>query len=281
MFVGAFLNTDLNSATVTPLTRRIPNLLHFLLFLALTVFALLVAEVIVLALAHPSPLVSGLIDQKTQLIANGLTYVLALGGATFLFPALWKTGFLDGIRWNAAAARWPWIFFGLLLGFVSQGISNLLPAPNKMPIEEVFHNHALIWLLVIFGTLLAPLFEEILFRGFLLLGIAIAVDYMQLSRHGDPAETLHTWRMSETYSTPALWIASLIVSALFALIHAPQLGGNWAAVGLLAVVSLIFCYLRVRFHSVALTTLIHATYNFSVFASIFVATGGFRHLDRL
>jgi membrane protease YdiL (CAAX protease family) len=51
-------------------------------------------------------------------------------------------------------------------------------------------------------------------------------------------------------------------------------------VGLLAGVSLVLCWVRVRYDSVAASTVCHACYNLSVFLTIFVGTGGFRHLDR-
>jgi len=52
-------------------------------------------------------------------------------------------------------------------------------------------------------------------------------------------------------------------------------------VNVLAVVSLILCFVRIRTNSVAASTLVHATYNLSVFVSIFIATSGFHHLERL
>ena len=150
--------------------------------------------------------------------------------------------------------------------------------------EQFFHNPATIWLLVAFGTLLAPLFEEILFRGFLLPAIAIAVDWLRLPRHPalDPSEALShldTWRASESFSVPALLVASILTSLFFALIHAPQLGYTWPAIALLAAVSLVLCYVRLRTRSVAASTFIHASYNFSVFITLFITTGGFRHLE--
>ena len=55
----------------------------------------------------------------------------------------------------------------------------------------------------------------------------------------------------------------------------------WAVLGVLFVVSLAFSYVRIATHSVACSTLMHATYNFTIFAVLFVASGGFRHLDKL
>ena len=38
---------------------------------------------------------------------------------------------------------------------------------------------------------------------------------------------------------------------------------------------------RVKWHSLAASALVHACYNGTIFALIFVATSGFRHLDKL
>jgi membrane protease YdiL (CAAX protease family) len=47
------------------------------------------------------------------------------------------------------------------------------------------------------------------------------------------------------------------------------------------VVSLVLCAVRIRTGSVAASAFVHSCYNLSVFVSLFVATGGFRHLDKM
>lgn len=266
-----------------PEPRRLPNLFHFFLLLVFTLAALIPAEALVLAIARPHPLVAGFLDQKLQLFANALTYLIALASAYFLLPFLWHRRPLAAIEWNARNATPLLALLGLVLGWIFQFITRFLPTPKKMPIEEIFHNPHAIWLLVAFGTLLAPLFEEVLFRGFLLPALAIAVDWARLPRPTDPLEALthlDAWRASDAYSPLALTASSVITSILFALIHAPQLGYTWSAITLLLIVSLILCYIRIRTRSVAASTLVHACYNFSVFVTIFIATSGFRHLDK-
>jgi membrane protease YdiL (CAAX protease family) len=46
-------------------------------------------------------------------------------------------------------------------------------------------------------------------------------------------------------------------------------------------VSLVLCGVRLWTHSLAASTLIHATYNGTIFTILFFATGGFRHLDKI
>jgi membrane protease YdiL (CAAX protease family) len=269
-------------------TRRIPHLGHVCLFLLLCLISLLLAEVIVMGATggfHNShTAMAAALDQRLQIIANIVTYLIALALCAVVFPLLWKRPFLDGIQWHARAVKPLLAAFGLVVGFIAQGVSSFLPAPKDLPIEALFRNPALIWILAFFGTFLAPLFEELFFRGFLLPAIAIAYDYIGLRKTSDPLEdltTLDTWRSSDAFSTNALVFASVITSLCFAGIHAPQLGFSWASVALLAVVSLGLCYVRIRLRSLAASTLVHSSYNLSVFITLFISTGGFRHLEKV
>jgi membrane protease YdiL (CAAX protease family) len=255
-------------------SNRIPNLLHFVILLGMGFFALVACQAIALALPHSAPSVLPLVFAE----------VLTLNAAWFFFPPLWQRPFLEGLRWNAAKARPRLALLGLAMGFAAQGISLLIPHPKELPIEEAFHNPGTVWVLALFGVVIGPLFEEVVFRGFLLPGIANAFDYVRIPPDPDPQialERLVAWRASSGFSRPALVVASLITSLLFASIHAPQLGYTWAAVALLSGVSLVLCWVRIRTGSVAASTAVHACYNLSIFVTLFVSTGGFRHLDAI
>ena len=262
---------------------RIPNFLHLLLFLALTLLAFLMCEGIVLAF-HPHSINEALADQRLQLFANIGVYAVATALAAAIFPLVWHRTFAVGVSWNARRATVAFIPLGIALGLASQAVSSLLPVPKETPIEGVFKTPGIIWLLTLFGIVVAPLFEELVFRGFLLPAIAIAADYFTLPRTADrdfDLATLATWRSSETFTTNSLLFASVVTSLGFAAIHAPQLGYAWAAVALLWTVSMVLCYVRIRTQSLAASTLVHACYNASVFIALFVATGGYRHMDQL
>lgn len=263
-------------------TSRIPNILHLLLFLVLIVFSLIFAEALI-AITHPHAMLSALQNQKLQLGANALSYLLALLAAWFTFPLLWQRSFLKGLHWNASAVRPSLALLGLGLGFLLQATESFVTMPKDIPFDHFFHDRTVVWMLVLFGTSLAPIFEEILFRGFLFSGIAIAVDWLRLPR-SEPAQAwsaLEIWRSRSNFSLPALLAASALSSLGFALIHAPQLGYTWTAVALLFLVSLILCAIRIRTNSVAASAVVHAAYNLSVFITLFVTTSGFHHLDRL
>ena len=266
-----------------PPTTRIPNLLHLLLLLALTALAFILCEGLLLAF-HPHAIQQTLANQRLQLFANVGVYAVAVALAAAIFPLLWRRSFAAGISWNPSRATLAFIPLGIGLGLASQAISSLLPIPKEMPIEDVFKTPGIIWLLTLFGIVVAPAFEELVFRGFLLPALATAVDWFTLPRTADreaDLSTLSRWRSSGTYTTNALVFSSVVTSLGFAAIHAPQLGYAWSAVALLWTISMVLCYVRIRAKSLAASTVVHACYNASVFIALFIATGGYRHMDKL
>jgi membrane protease YdiL (CAAX protease family) len=121
---------------------------------------------------------------------------------------------------------------------------------------------------------LAPLTEEIAFRGFLLPALATAYDWLALDR--TPAG-LQKWENSSMHSTSAVVFAALFSSLPFALLHYQ----GWGVVAVLYGVSLVLSFVRIRTHSVACSTLLHSVYNLTIFTAIFFYTSGFHHLERL
>lgn len=261
--------------------RRTPNLGHTLLFfaLALTVF---VACLLLVALPLGGKLqAGGGLDTAVSLGVEGASYILTLVAASFVFPPLWNRTFLSGIHWNGLAARHFWprlIAIGILLSALVQLGEHFVTAPKSPAIDKVMHTPVGAWSVMVLGTLLAPLMEEIAFRGFLLPSLAIAYDWLSLDR--TPA-ALRLWFQTTGNTNAGLVFAAVFSSLLFAGIHAPQLEFTWGPVALLFLVSLILSFVRVRTHSVACSTLVHLTYNLTIFIAALIATGGFRHLDRL
>ena len=140
------------------------------------------------------------------------------------------------------------------------------------------HSPAGAWSAMLLGTLLAPVFEEIAFRGFLLPALATAYDWLSLER--TPA-ALRRWQRTTGHSEAALVFGALVSSVVFALLHAPQLQHSWGPVSVILGVGLVLATVRIRTHSVACSAVVHLCYNLTIFVAALVATGGFRHLDRL
>ena len=264
--------------------RRIPHLGHAFIFIVNTGLILILAQSIFLALGHHPHATRSLtaaLDPKLLLASMAIAYVITLLMSLGFFPLLWHRTFAEGIQWNLATARrnaLKLIVIGLVLGWTVQAISSLIPVPKSIPMDDFFRTPGEVWLITLFGTLLAPMFEEICFRGFLLPAFAIAYDWLSLPKLPIAHER---WRVTTNLTTASLIFSGILTSIFFALIHAQQLAHAWVALFVLFCVSLVLTYIRVRTKSVACSALVHACYNLSVFLSLFIATGGYRHLDRI
>jgi membrane protease YdiL (CAAX protease family) len=76
--------------------------------------------------------------------------------------------------WQTVGWRWPrnlgWLAFlaaGTFLAVTLGEVSRLLPIPKSLPMDQFFQNRQGAYLMMIFGVAIAPLAEEMLFRGFL------------------------------------------------------------------------------------------------------------------
>lgn len=261
---------------------RIPHLGHALLFLAITAVILLLIQLLSLVLTHPTG-ASGKnpFDTKFLVGSEALSYLASLALSWFIFPLLWKQSFADGIHANLDAARrnaLRLIPMGIVLSFAVQAMSSLTTLPKDIPIDKFFRTPSDIWLVTAFGILLAPLFEEVCFRGFLLPAFAIAYDWLSLPRTPAAREA---WHSTNKLTTPALVFSAVLTSILFAALHGQQTGYAWPVLTFLFCVSLVLCFVRLRLRSVMASTFIHVSYNTTIFLTAFIATGGYRHLEKI
>ena len=290
-------------------SSRVPNLGHAILFVSFAGLLLLLTQLILSSMGHVSGAPAhSQIQPKRQLATMAITYVATLATCFLAFPLFWDRDFLSGIEWHgkkAARLVLRLASLGLSVGWTVQAISSLIPMPKSMPMDNFFRTPSDIWLVAAFGTVLAPLFEEITFRGFLLPAFAIAIDWLrsvlayvgrfslaqirgkQISREivffresawaGLASDTGNLFYRSRA----AVVLASLFTSAIFASIHADQLAHASGALYILFCVSLVLTLVRVQTKSVACSMVVHASYNLSVFITLFLGTSGFHHLDKL
>jgi uncharacterized protein len=261
---------------------RIPHLGHALLFLAIAGALLLLTQLLLLVFAHPVT-ASGKTSFSPKFLvgSEALSYLATLALSWLVFPLFWKRPFAEGIQANLDAARrnlFRLVPMGIVLSFAIQAISSLTTLPKDIPIDNFFRTRSDVWLVTAFGILLAPLFEEVLFRGFLLPAFAIAYDWLSLPRTPAAREA---WHSTNRLSIPALVFSAVLTSILFAALHGQQTGYAWPVLALLFCVSLILCFVRLRLRSVMASTFIHMSYNATIFVAAFIATGGYRHLDKL
>jgi hypothetical protein len=98
-----------------------------------------------------------------------LSYLVTMTFMYLLIRYIRNYPFWQAVRW-----KWPsggvWFLYlcgGVVLAFVVGVISKFLPIPKKLPIDLMFRDRASAFLLAGFGIAIAPLVEELCFRGFL------------------------------------------------------------------------------------------------------------------
>jgi len=167
-----------------------------------------------------------------------------------------KTGlrFWQAIRWNwPGPAMLRFLLAGIGFAFAVEFASRWLPIPKSLPVDKYFTDIAGAYLMAAFGVTLAPLLEELFFRGML---------YPVLRR------------------AYGMGVAVLVTAGAFAVIHGAQLGYAWAPLLSIFVVGVVFTLVRERTGSVAASFLMHCGYNFTLFAMLWVGTDHFRHLEK-
>lgn len=261
------------------LAKRIPHLGHLALLLSLLAISFLIGVALFAWFTHEHP--GAAENPVLQMALEAGIYVLTLAASFKVFPLLWKRSFLSGIEFNSLAVRrnWPRLLVaGVVLCVLAQLPDRFITQPQHPEIEHMMSTQSGAWSALLLGVFLAPLCEEILFRGFLLPALATAYDWLSLDR--TPAG-LDRWHRSTAHTTPAKIFAALLSSLAFALLHAPQNRYAWGIIAVLFGVGMVLALVRLRLHSVAASTVVHMTYNGTLFGVMLIATHGFRHLERL
>ena len=127
---------------------------------------------------------------------------------------------------------------GVLLAVTVALASNVMSMPDQpTPFEDLLRDPSALLLVAGFGVVIAPLVEELIFRGF--------VFSIFERTHGRLA-------------------AVLITAGFFSLIHGPQYDWHWQILLLLMYVGIVFGAVRAVTKSIVPPTIIHASYNMTV-----------------
>jgi membrane protease YdiL (CAAX protease family) len=269
-------------------SARIPHLGHLCLLLAFMLFGFVCMVVLMFtAMYFHLDGVTNPDQIKTNvhylLGSEAVLYLVTLALSIPIFPLLWNKSYFAGIHWRGATAlQLGWRLPAIALGcFALAALDQwLLPGPEHAPIEDIFRTPGAAWLMFGFGVTFAPFFEETVFRGFMLPALATAWDWAIEKSTGKPARPLDADGHPQ-WSIFAMVIASIVTSLPFALMHGEQTGYSLGPFLQVFAVSLVLCAVRLVTRSLAASTLVHACYNFLIFITMLVGTGGFKHLDKL
>ncbi len=228
----------------------------FVTFLAVLLFTLIVT-----AVAHRLPAFRNVpmtklaTDTKVAVSAQALSYPVVIFFMFVLLRSRSHEGFAKSIRWNWPGFTAPlFLAGGVILAAVTEWLSGYLPIPKSLPMDKYFTDAAGAYLMAAFGVLLAPLLEELFFRGML---------YPLLRR------------------SLGLAAAVLLTAAAFAAIHGTQLGYAWGPIVSIFFVGVVFTLTRAGTDSVAASFLMHVGYNSTLFGLLWSATDHFQHLEKV
>jgi len=277
----------LESLPLRPMPRT-PNFADAVLFGVFMLAGLLVTIVLLGLSAHYHWLGLGDLEQavsKTWLALTSqlLIYAIGLAIAIPFFRTMWGKPYFAGLHWHAATAKrlaLRLLGCAVLCNVLAMLGDYILPFPEHAPIDKMFSTQTDAWMLTFFGIFLAPFFEEMIFRGFLLPAMATAWDWGIERATGTLSKGLDA-DGQPVWSPGAMAFAAMVVSVPFALMHSAQLGQAWGPLLLLYCVSLVLCTVRLVTRSLAASTLVHSIYNAILFGIMLVETGGFRHLDKI
>jgi membrane protease YdiL (CAAX protease family) len=178
------------------------------------------------------------------LIAQSLIYLLAFAGLALMFRVQYGRPFWRSLGWTDF--RLPVLVvasLGIVTAMVVAFIGALIRTPTTPNrITEMLQDPKSLVLVAIFGITLAPLAEELGFRGFL---------QPLLVRSFGPA--------------PGILAAAIP----FGLLHFPEYGNSWRHALLITLAGAAFGWMRYRTGSTKASTLMHASYNALEFVAYF------------
>ena len=180
-------------------------------------------------------------------LVQGVMNLALVGFIAFLVKVVHRESFLETIQWhrNYSYSNGFLVSLGGTLAVSVLIVSSFFPPSSPPPIEQLLSSAGAIWIFAIFGVGIAPVFEEIIFRGFL---FKVLAD-MRGTR-----------------------VAVPVTAVLFALLHVPQLWGSWAGVALIFLVGYILSLVREKSASLLPSLIIHTSYNAMLFGVFIVST---------
>jgi membrane protease YdiL (CAAX protease family) len=170
---------------------------------------------------------------------QSILYALLLGTLYALIAVRYRRPFWRSLGFTFSF-RYVWLYIAigpvLAAAWVSLGVA--LRAPSEPVIQNLVTDRLSRIVVMLFVSILGPVFEELVFRGFLL---------PLLARSLGP------------------WAAIFLTAAPFALLHGVQYRWAWQSMLIVGIAGIIFGIARVKTGSTAAAALIHVGYNSTLF----------------
>jgi membrane protease YdiL (CAAX protease family) len=221
--------------------------LDLLAFILIAIFGLVVESLLLRSFVSPAKL-----DKIFVLLpAQFLLYAFLLGTLAFMFRRYYGQPFWRSLRWVPSGLSTPFMAtcgilaaFGVIVGSV------LLRTPDiDSPMKALLSDPSSVIFIAVLGVTLAPICEEILFRGFL-----------------------------QPLLVRSLGAAGgiLLASIPFGLLHLQEYGNSWRHALLISLAGASFGWMRYRTGSTKAAAVMHASYN-SVFFLLLAAQQAAMH----
>lgn len=173
-----------------------------------------------------------------------LVYGLLLGVLYLLVAWRYEQPFWQALRWTPFRLPFLYAAVGPLLAIGTSMLGVVLKAPPlPSPIEDLISDRRSLFIMMLFLTIFGPVFEELIFRGFL---------FPLLARSVGP------------------WLGILLTAVPFALVHGSEYHWSWQHLTLVGLDGAVFGFVRYRTGSTAAATLVHTGYNATLFIGFLV-----------
>ena len=178
------------------------------------------------------------------LLVQSLFYALLLGVLHALVALRYNRPFWRSLGWVPFRRPLLLAAVGPALALASSAFGVLLKAPPlPSPIEDLISDRRSLLIMAVFLALIGPVFEELIFRGFL---------FPLLARSVGP------------------WLGIFLTATPFALVHGAQYHWSWQHLTVVGLAGAIFGLVRYKSGSTAAATLVHTGYNATLFVAFVV-----------
>jgi membrane protease YdiL (CAAX protease family) len=172
-------------------------------------------------------------------------YALLVGALYLVITSRYRRPFWQSMGWVTPERGAWWCVFGgpaLAIGLSVLGVVLRTPA-IPTPVESLISGRGSLLLVAFFAVVLGPLFEELLFRGFIQPLLARAL---------------------------GAWPAILLAATGFALLHGQEYQWFWQQLLVVGLAGVAFGYARYKTGSTAAAALLHGGYNLTFFVGYLI-----------